>query len=560
MKKNGAGAAVKRLYRKILLSRPVDYEIWLQGQRKARERYLSKRPEEEKNCGAKLEQSIRILTLGENGEYTERDPEVAGRYSKAVGKSLWDAGDHEYLLLVEEGAVLEHDAKKVYADAIENHPKADLFYCDSDRLSSDGKHFAQPQCKPDFDPYYLQSTDYIGGGFLLSGRLAKKMGSPEGLYDCLLRAADLAEEVVHVPQILYHQPCDISDMRDGQKTHACCSDTGIAQEMHACCSDTGIAQEMLACCSDTEEALEAHFRRRGVLAQVEKGMQPYTRRITYIYGNEPLVSIIIPNKDHKEDLEKCIDSIRRFGGYSQYEIIIVENNSTSREIMEYYEELEKHGDVKITVYKGEFNYSKINNFALGCARGEYLLFLNNDTEMITEGCIKAMVNYARQQDVGAVGALLLYGDDTIQHAGVVLGYGGIAGHAFEGMPLEQAKKILPVISARSYSAVTAACMMVRRSLFEKLGGFDEALGVAYNDIDLCLRIGEAKKKVIYTPYACLRHYESKTRGLELTDEKAERIRKETEIFQDRWEKILRDGDPHYNPNLTLEKPDFSLKV
>ena len=155
MKKNGAGAAVKRLYRKILLSRPVDYETWLQGQRKARERYLSQRKEEEKNCGAKLEQAIRILTLGENGEYSERDPEIAGRYSKTVGKSFWDAGDHEYLLLVEKGAVLEHDAKKVYADAIGNHPKADLFYCDSDRIGSDGKHFEQPQCKPDFDPYYL---------------------------------------------------------------------------------------------------------------------------------------------------------------------------------------------------------------------------------------------------------------------------------------------------------------------------------------------------------------------------------------------------------------------
>jgi GT2 family glycosyltransferase len=168
-----------------------------------------------------------------------------------------------------------------------------------------------------------------------------------------------------------------------------------------------------------------------------------------------------------------------------------------------------------------------------------------------------MMNYARRPDVGAVGAQLLYGDGTIQHAGVILGYGGLAGHAFEGMRPEEAPRM--VSCARTYSAVTAACMVVRRSLFEKLGGFEAALGVAYNDIDLCLRIGAAGYQIVYTPYAKLFHYESRTRGLELTDEKAERIRRESAFFQKRWAELLQAGDPHYSPNLTLEKADFSLR-
>ena len=335
------------------------------------------------------------------------------------------------------------------------------------------------------------------------------------------------------------------------------------------------------------------------------GLQAHTRKITYVYDDQPLVSIVIPNKDHKEDLKTCIDSIRRLAGDTPYEILVVENNSTSQEIFSYYKELtaqsqpavqgqpnaqpqsdpaaqgqpnthpqsdpdakgqphtqlqfDADAQVRILTYEGAFNYSKINNFAARQARGEYLLFLNNDTELITPGCLTELLNYARRPDVGAVGAQLFYGDDTVQHAGVILGYGGVAGHAFEGTPRSEAEKITHLTCARAYGAVTAACMMVRRSLFESLGGFDEALGVAYNDIDLCLRIGQAGKKVICTPYAQLFHYESQTRGLELTDEKARRVRRETELFLARWGALIKRGDPCYNPNLTLEAPDFSLR-
>lgn len=496
LKKNGIRAAGKRVCRKVRLSVPVRYEAWLKKQ-------LRICAEQMQDCPG-VEARIRVVSL-------------SGMPS--------EIREEEYLLFIEEGGLLEKNAANVYANAILAHPGADLFYCDSDRVSADGRHFSYPDCKPDFDPYYLQSVNYIGGGFLVSGSLARRLESGELLYEYLLRAAALAEEVVHVPHILYHRP------------------------------EAAFRQW-----EEEREALNRYFVREGIFATASEGIMPWSRKITYVHETEPLVSILIPNKDHPEDLERCIASIRKFAGYGRYEILIIENNSTTAEIKALYETLEKQEDVRVITYDGTFNYAKINNFGQKQAKGEYLLFLNNDTEMCADGCILEMMNYARCMDVGAVGARMYYGDGCIQHAGVVLGYGGIAGHAFEGLKPGEASRIREIICARTCSAVTAACMMVRRSLFEELGGFDEALGVAYNDIDLCLRIGAAGKKVLYTPFAELFHYESRTRGMELTKEKAERIRKETEYFKQRWHALLEQGDPCYNPNLTLEKSDFSLRI
>ncbi|MDO4321357.1 MAG: glycosyltransferase family 2 protein [Lachnospiraceae bacterium] len=495
LKKNGARAAAVRLCRKVYLSRETNYGKWLQDQRKRRAKTL---------------------------------PPVNADHIKIVisGKLPEPIRAEDFFLFIEEGDHLEKDARQVYADALLKYPGAELLYCDSDWISGDGRSYQDPQCKPDFDEYYLQSTNYIGGGFLVSGRLVKELGAPVQLYDYLWRCIERTESVLHVPEILYHRAEKKEDMEMRQET----------------------------------DALRKHFDRGGVSAAVLPGLQPWTRKIIYRYGEKPRVSILIPNKDHREDLEKCIGSIRKFAGYEPYEILIIENNSTSEEIFSFYAEIQKkEKNVRVITYEGDFNFSKINNFGAKKAKGEYLLFLNNDTEMTTEGCLREMMNYAQRPDVGAVGAQLLYGDGTIQHAGVIVGYGGVAGHAFEGMPRQQALEITPIICSRSYSAVTAACMLVRRSLFEKLGGFDERLGVAYNDIDLCLRIGASGEKVIYTPYAQLFHYESRTRGLELTQEKAKRVKRETEVFQKRWSALLEKGDPCYNPNLTLEKPDFSLR-
>lgn len=549
LKRNGVQAAAVRLYRKVRLSREIDYEKWLKTRRKKRAKLLP-------TVNA---DHIKIVVSGELPERINTE---------------------DYFLFMEKGDELEMDACQVYACALREHPGAELFYCDSDELTADGKHYEKPSCKPDFDEYYLQSTDYISGGFLVSGRIVKELGAPGLLYDYLWRCIEHTGGAVHVPEILYHrakQPriaAGSAVLAPEQQEMSRKTRQGIRSEVR---QEMGpevqqktsremrqeSQQKIIGGARQEAEVLRTHFERVGVSADISQGIMPATRKITYDYGCEkaPLVSVLIPNKDHREDLEKCIDSIRRFAGYEPYEILVIENNSTSDEIRSFYKDLqEQETNVRVVTFKGDFNFSKINNFGAKEARGEYLLFLNNDTEMISEGCIAELMNYARRPDVGVVGAQMFYGDDTIQHAGVIVGYGGVAGHAFEGMTRQQAGRTLPIVCARAYSAVTAACMMVRRSVFEELGGFDEELGVAYNDIDFCLRAGKSGKKVIYTPYAQLYHYESRTRGLELTKEKAERVRRETEIFQKRWSAILQKGDPCYNPNMTLEKPDFSLRI
>lgn len=511
LKKNGMRAAVKRAGRKLYLSREIDYEKWLEEHRKQRRERISK-------SGAAAADSCGICVV------------VGGRLPEELSEQA-------YYLFTEEGDVPEPDIKEAYAAALKEHPGAELLYCDSDGPAHGGQGAGQRadgvrvKCKPDFDPFYLESTNYIGSGFLAAGRLVRELGAPKSLYGYLLACTEKAKEIVHVPEILCHEGM--------QKTLP-----GREEGRWKC----------------EQESLQEHFMRRGVRAKVSAGLQPWTRRITYALPEQPpMVSVLIPNRDHRKELRACIDSIRRFAGYEPYEILVLENNSTAPEILSYYEELQKEKDVRILTCEGAFNYSRVNNLGAEEARGEYLLFLNNDTEMTAPGCMRELMNYAQLPEVGAVGAQMFYGDDTIQHAGVVLGYGGMAGHAFEGLERSEAMKRDEIICARCCSAVTAACMMVRRSVFEQAGGFDEAFGVAYNDIDLCLRIGRLGKRIVYTPYAQLYHYESQTRGLELTDEKAERVRRESGLFRERWKEELENGDPCYNPNLTLEKADYSLR-
>ena len=216
--------------------------------------------------------------------------------------------------------------------------------------------------------------------------------------------------------------------------------------------------------------------------------------------------------------------------------------------------------MKLVVWEKEFNYSRINNFGVQYARGEYLLFLNNDTEIINENVIEEMLGYCMRDDVGIVGARLYYEDDTVQHAGVVVGLGGVAGHAFVGAAKDDPGYFRRIFVAQDYSAVTAACLMSKRKVFDKVKGFEETLAVAFNDIDFCMKVRKAGYLIVYNPYVELHHYESKSRGLEDTEEKIERFQGEIEIFQERWKEFLEEGDPYYSPNLTLDKNDFSLRV
>ena len=272
------------------------------------------------------------------------------------------------------------------------------------------------------------------------------------------------------------------------------------------------------------------------------------------------MSVIIPNKDHIEDLRLCVESLLEQGGYEPLEILIVENNSEEEATFQGYEEMKKADErIRLLNWSGVFNYSAINNDAAKKAHGEYLLFLNNDTKIKEPGALRELMDCIQREKAGAVGARLFYGDLTIQHAGVVLGYGGIAGHAFEGMSQTEYENLRYAKVIRQMSAVTAACMLVDRRAFEQIGGFTEKLGVAYNDIDLCMKLRKAGWMILYDPAAQMYHYESQTRGFEMSTEKAERVKREAEYFCQTWKEELHGGDPFYNASLTLEKPDFSLK-
>lgn len=308
-----------------------------------------------------------------------------------------------------------------------------------------------------------------------------------------------------------------------------------------------------------KRAIEEHLKRTGLQGIVGHVGLWGMYHVTYAVTGNPLVSIIIPNKDHAGDLRTCINSIQKKSTYKNYEFIIAENNSTEKETFEYYKELEEiHPNVRIVYWKGEFNYSAINNFGVNHASGKYLLFLNNDTELLTGSGIEEMLGLCMREDVGAVGAKLLFKDDTVQHAGIVVGFGNYAGHVHMGLRRDDYGYMVRARINCNYSAVTAACLMTKKSLFDKVGGFDEQFAVACNDVDLCLKFRQEGKLVVYNAFSEWYHYESKSRGYEDTPEKLKRFEKEVEKFQKKWPGILAQGDPFYNPNFAINQAPFTL--
>ena len=273
-----------------------------------------------------------------------------------------------------------------------------------------------------------------------------------------------------------------------------------------------------------------------------------------------MVSIVIPNKDHIDNLNQCVQSIYKKSKYRNFEFIVVENNSTEPETFAYYEKMQKkHANFKVVTWEKGFNYSAINNFGVQYASGNYLLFLNNDTEIISETAISELLGCCMRDDVGIVGAKLYFGDDTIQHAGVVVGLSGFAGHVFTGYSKNNYGFMMRARINGNYSAVTAACMMVDRKAFEQVGGFSEDFVVALNDIDFCLKVRELGLLVVFNAFSEWHHYESKSRGYEDTEEKIARFQGEIERFQKKWADILEKGDPYYNPNFGYYQWPFTLK-
>ena len=427
--------------------------------------------------------------------------------------------------------------------ALNKDRKIRVLYSDEDKMSMDGHKFFQPHFKPDYNPDLLCTVNYICHLFVVERNIIDKVGTLRSEfdgaqdYDFIFRCIEAVDpsEIYHIPKILYHWRCHEDSTAENPESKMYAFEAG-------------------------KRAIEAHYERTGIHAEVYKGEFLGLYRTRFIRDHDPLISIIIPNKDHIDDLKRCMDSIDKKSTYRNYEYIIVENNSTDEKTFQYYKELEASNPKAHVVYwDREFNYSAINNYGATFAKGEYLLLLNNDTEIINEDCLEELLGYCMRSDVGAVGARMYYEDDTIQHAGVVIGFGGIAGHCFVLQPRGTTGYCHRIICAQDYSAVTAACMLVKREAFDKVGGLTEELAVAFNDIDFCMKLRAADYLIVYNPYAELYHYESKSRGLEDTPEKVARFNKEIQTFEKRWPDILRNGDPYYNPNLTLKSQDFSLR-
>lgn len=467
----------------------------------------------------------------------EENRGIAGNTNAAIEMISGD-----FLVLADHDDTLPEYALFEVVAAINDHPQCEVIYSDEDKLDMDGGALFDPHFKPDFNQDLLTSVNYICHLFVVKKELLERVGGFrqefDGAqdYDFIFRCTEGAQEIHHIPKVLYHWRC-----------HQNSTASNPASKLYA--FEAG------------SRAIMAHYERLGIPAEkVEKGVDYGIYHTTFVIQGQPLVSVVIPNKDHHQDLDLCMRSILTRATYQNLEFVIIENNSTDPATFAYYERIQKEfSQVHVVTWEREFNYSAINNFGAGFAAGEYLLFLNNDTEIIAPEMFEEMLGFCQREDVGSVGARLLYQDDTIQHAGVVVGFGGIAGHTFIGLHEAENSYFHRAMCAQDYSAVTAACMMTKASVFQAVGGFTEELAVAFNDIDYCMKVRRSGKLVVYAPYATMYHYESKSRGLEDTPEKVARFNREIAIFARRWPEILQNGDPYYNPNLTLRKSNFALR-
>ena len=446
----------------------------------------------------------------------------------------------EFVGLLDHDDLLAPNALYEIVKILQDHPQADALYTDEDKVTTELDEHFQPHLKSDFNLDLLRSNNYICHFFVVRKSIVEKAGGFrkefDGAqdYDFIFRCTENAGEVLHVPEILYHW-----------RTHKASTADNPASKMYA--FEAG------------KRAIEAHLERTGTKGEVSHTQDLGFYRVKYPVQGKPLVSVIIPNKDEKETLQTCLEMLEKNTGYQNFEIIIVENNSTTDEIFRYYKELSGNRKIHLLRWGKEFNYSAINNFAVAHAKGEYLLFLNNDVKSINPDWLEEMLGVCQRPEVGGVGAKLIYPDNTIQHAGCVIGMGGIAGHMFVDMPADRTGYLHKASLLQDMSAVTAACLLMKKEVFEQAGGFTEELAVAFNDVDLCLKVRKNGYLIVYDPYAKLYHMESKTRGAEDSKEKVRRFQTEIEYMRCHWIDILKNGDPCYNKNLSLTKWNYSLK-
>ena len=452
----------------------------------------------------------------------------------------------DYIALLDHDDILHPCALWYVAKAVAEQG-ADFVYTDEVTFEGDIDHLTVYHFKPDYMLDNLRSNNYICHLSVFKTSLLAKVGGGECAeyngsqdYDLYLRLTEQAEKVIHIPHLLYYWRS---------------SPTSVASNISA----------KLYCLEAAVKALYAHYERVGVPVDAVT-MIPNTPgfyKTDYTITKPGRVSILIPTCDHIDDLETCIESIYDRTTYPDFEVILIENNSKDPETFRTYERMRKeHPDnLKVITWEGKgFNYSALNNFGEKYATGEYILLLNNDTEVITPKWLEEMVMYAQQERVGCVGVKLLYPDDTIQHAGIGFGFLTLAGHMHKNFPAGHPGYMGRLVYAQDVYAVTAACLMVRKDVYEQVGGLDESFAVAFNDVDFCVRVREAGYTNIFTPFAQLYHYESKSRGLDESPEKRKRFVSEVERFQKRWKAQLEAGDPCMNPNFDLMKEDFTFDI
>lgn len=489
------------------------------------------------------------------GEYCRRLAETDGRivYQKLQQNEgisgntnqCYKLATGEFIGLFDHDDILHPCALYEYVKVI-NEQDADFVYCDEATFKSpDIDKMITMHFKPDYAIDNLRANNYICHfsvfvrNLLEGTELFRTQFDGSQDHDMILRLTDNARKVVHVPKLLYYW-----------RAHAGSVAGNIEAKPYVVEAARG--------------AVADHLRRHGFSHFTITSTRAFETifKISYEIIGEPKISIVIPNKDHTEDLRRCIKSIVEKSTWENYEIIVVENNSETKEIFSYYEELKNNPQIKVVTYDGEFNYSRINNLGVSQATGDYVLLLNNDTQVITVNWMEELLMYAQRQDVGAVGGKLYYGDKTIQHAGVVIGLGAhrTAGHVHYRQKRENLGYMGRLCYAQNMTAVTGACLMVKKALYEEAGGLDESFAVSLNDVDFCLKLRSMGYLNVFTPFAELYHFESISRGLDDKGASAERYNDESAHFRKKWEKELAAGDPYFNPNFSLDKPDFSLRV
>lgn len=479
-----------------------------------------------------------IQPLGDKIKYKllSKNKGISGNSNEALKLATGD-----FIALLDHDDIIPKFALYEIVKTINENPDVDFIYTDEDKILEENEKRISPHFKQDYAIDTLRSYNYICHFSIFKKELMDKLGGFNSEfdgsqdYDLILRATEQAKHIVHIPKVLYNWRI---------------SSTSVA---------SGAAAKPYAY-EAAKRAILASIERHGIQgAKVEDSRIIGLYKVTYPVKGEPKISIIIPNKDHKKDLKRCIKSILK-STYKNYEIIIVENNSKEKNIFKYYKKLEKNPNIKIEKCKMPiFNYSKLNNYGASKASGEYFVFLNNDTKIITNNWLETIISNCQREEIGAIGAKLIYKNKRIQHAGVVLNLTGTAGHVNWNEKENNPGYFGRIMIQQNVSAVTGALLGVSKKIFEQVNGFDETFPIAYNDVDFCLKIQDIGKLITYNPYIEAYHFESQSRGYEDTEEKQKRLKKEESKLKKKWKKYFDVTDKYYSPNLRTDVPNMRIR-